>query len=156
MLENLIKERDALREEIENIRKQNEKTLLLIKGFYKKIEEFVQFCAANDVSAYEWHEFDGAHYNINCKKDGFEIRLHDSKNPSGLGRCFIAFNGRYVDFSVVGVNPSLMTITEKDGSLNEGAKWFERNIETIIALTEKSLEESIKKQIADAKKMLGR
>lgn len=152
--ENLLKERNVLRNQIETRRKQNEKTLLYIKGFLTKIADYVDFCEANDVRTYVWHEFDNEKYLIRCDKKEFEINLYNSCASRGIGSCFVGYSAGAVRHCVVGTNPTLETITEKNGLLTENAKWFERNIETILKLLEEDIENCIKNQIAEAKKML--
>lgn len=154
-LEKLLKERDCLREEIERKRKQNESTLLYIKGFLSKIPEYVNFCNQNDVRSYVWHEFDGAKYLIQCNGKKFAINLYNANANSGIGCCYVEYDTDHIRHCIIGSNPTLETITEKDGTLRECTNWFNRNIETIINLLENDLEDCVKKQIADAKKMLG-
>lgn len=155
-LENLLNERNKLRDEIENKRKQNEKTLLYIKGFLSKIPEYVNFCKQNDVMTYAWHEFDGAKYLIQCNKIKFSINLYNANASGSIGATYIEYENNRINFCNIGSNPTLETITQKDGALTENAKWFNRNIEIIINLLEKDLENCIKKQIDEAKILLGK
>ena len=155
-LDKLLKERDCLREEIENKRKQNEDVLLYIKGFLSKIADYVNFCNQNDVRSYVWHEFDGAKYLIQCNGKKFEVNLYNANATGGVGCCYVEYNTDRISHCLVGNNPTLETITEKDGTLKEHTKWFNRNIKTIIDLLEKDLEDCVRKQIDDAKKMLGK
>lgn len=153
-LEKLLKERDSLRQEIESIRKQNESALLYIKGFLSKISEYVSFCKSNDVCSHVFHEIDGERYLIECSGTKFAIRLYSAKGD--CRRCYVERDDMRITYCLVGDSPTLATITGSDGTLTENAKWFSRNIETIIGLVDHDLEDCVKKQIEDAKKLLGR
>ena len=154
-LESLLNERDALRKEIEQIRKQNEKTLLYIKGFYAKIIEYVNFCEANDINICAWHEFDDSKYLITCNKNTFSINGYEPRCCESKGPLYVSYEDGTL-YSSIGSETTLETITEKDGSLKEKAKWFDRNIETIANLVEEDFEKCVRRQIEEAKKMLGK
>lgn len=155
-LKELIDERDALLEEIETKRKQNESALLSIREFYTKATEYMKMCHRHRIRMNVKYNIENRDIEILCNDRQFLIRKYSPqsvlRNSSNSYMYFV--NGSFED-SILGKSPSLNTITEKGGNITKDAKFFFEHIETFTELIDSGLSECVENQIKEAKKALG-
>lgn len=155
-IERLLQERNDLRDKIEEKRKVNEQTVMLINGFYNKVAGYVEFCIKNGVGSSVWHEMGDNKYLITCTKNSFCINLYNPHASSGCGTCYCRYEEHRISHSLAGSpTATLSTITQKNGELTSNAMWFKENIEKIIQFVDEDIENCILKQIEEAKTLLG-
>ena len=121
-------------------RKCAAKVLAIFSEFFMAVEDCVKFCKNNNFSISFWHEIDGIDHQISCNENGFSVSVKAEKSRSILTTTRFLYIPGFLTRSLVGNNPTIDSITRDDGSLTDGAKWFERNAYTILELVNMKLE----------------
>lgn len=145
----LIKERDALQEALEQKKRQHGPVLEDLSVFFNQLVEYAEFCQTHKITNSTTHEFEGELFVIEYSPVGIIISTNDKQEL-----LYFDITPLQVAHSILGNILTLDTICTNKNTLKSEVKWVHKRIKIILDCIEYDISEYLKFQISYMQSLL--